>query len=40
MCCPAAGARHSLDGVTTWTLFRGFVDDIQPDAGEWARVSA
>ncbi len=23
------------DGVTTWTLFRGFVDDIQPDAGEW-----
>lgn len=25
------------DGVTTWTLFRGFIDTIQPDAGQWGR---
>jgi hypothetical protein len=23
------------DGVSTWTLFRGFIDAIQPDAGRW-----
>jgi hypothetical protein len=25
------------DGVTAWVLFRGFVDEIAPDAGEWGR---
>jgi hypothetical protein len=24
------------DGVTTWTLFRGYIERILPDAGEWA----
>lgn len=28
---------QASDGASTWTLFRGFVDSIEPDAGFWSQ---